>query len=105
MNTISGGKSDFDGGLFDLIIKSILGGLLLTVTIGIAYPWVYCMMVGWRINHTIIDGRRLHFYGNGGELIGQWIKMILLMIITLGIYSFWVGIALEKWAVERTHFE
>lgn len=105
MNIISSGKSDFDGGLLSLIGTSLLAGLLTVFTLGIAYPWAYCMMIGWRVNHTIIDGHRLHFHGTGGQLIGQWIKMLVLILVTLGIYSFWVGIALEKWAAERTHFE
>jgi len=97
-------KSYFDGGLLQLIGWKILGGLVTAVTIGICYPWALCMVYGWKINHTVIDGRRLKFTGTAVGLFGQWIKWLLLCLITLGIYSFWMGIALEKWKVKNTTF-
>lgn len=98
------GKSDFDGGLLQLIGWSILGWLVTVFTLGICFPWAICMQYGWRINHTIIEGRRLHFTGSASSLFGNWIKWFLLTIITLGIYGLWVGIALEKWKVRHTEF-
>ncbi|MDR5659449.1 DUF898 family protein [Serpentinicella sp. ANB-PHB4] len=108
MNNVKGyeqGESHFDGGLFQLIGWTLLGGIVTICTLGIAYPWALCRIYGWRINHTIIDGRRLRFTGSAVGLFGQWIKWLLLCIITLGIYVFWVQIALEKWRVKHTHFE
>lgn len=103
-NTYSNGDSYFDGGLFQLIGWSILGMLVTFVTFGICYPWALCMVYGWRINHTVINGRRLKFSGSAVGLFGNWIKWLLLSIITFGIYGFWVGIALEKWKVKNTSF-
>ena len=97
-------KSYFDGGLLQLIGWSILGGLIIAVTLGICYPWALCMQYGWKIKHTTIEGRRLNFTGSAVGLFGNWVKWLLLSIITLGIYSFWVGIALEKWKVRNTSF-
>lgn len=96
--------SYFDGGLFQLIGWSILGWLITVLTFGICYPWALCMVYGWRINHTVIEGRRLKFTGSAVGLFGQWLKWLLLTIITFGIYSFWVRIALEKWRVKNTMF-
>lgn len=62
------------------------------------------MVYGWKINHTVIEGRRLKFTGTAVGLFGNWIKWLLLSIITLGIYGFWVRIALEKWRVKNTIF-
>lgn len=101
MNT----ESYFDGGLFQLIGWSLLGFLITIFSFGILYPWAIVMVYGWRINHTVINGRRLKFSGTAMGLFGNWIKWLLLMIVTLGIYSFWVGIALEKWRVRNTSFE
>jgi len=98
-------NSYFDGGLLQLIGWTLLGGLITVITIGICYPWALCMIYGWKINHTVIEGKRLKFHGKAIGLFGNWIKWILLCIITLGIYSFWVGIALEKWKVKNTDFE
>lgn len=98
------GQSYFDGGLLQLIGWSILGSIITMCTFGICYPWALCMVYEWKINHTVIEGRRLQFNGKAIGLFGLWIKWFLLCIITLGIYSFWVGISLEKWRVKNTTF-
>jgi len=98
------GESYFDGGLLEFIGWKILGIIITTVTFGICYPWALCMVYGWKINHTVINGRRLRFNGKAINLFGNWIKWFFLCIITFGIYSFWLGIALEKWKVKNTSF-
>lgn len=106
MNSVNAsGKSYFDGGLLQLIGWSILGWLVTAFTAGICYPWALCMVYGWKINHTVIEGRRLKFTGSAAGLFGNWIKWLFFMVITLGIYSFWLRIALEKWKVKNTTFE
>lgn len=97
-------ESYFDGGLASLIGWSILGWLVTIVSLGILYPWSLCMVYGWRINHTVIEGKRLHFVGTPMGLFGTWIKWLFFCLITLGIYGFWMGIALEKWKVKNTVF-
>ena len=97
-------ESYFDGGLLILIGWYILGILITFFTFGICYPWALCMIYGWKINHTVIEGRRLRFTGSAWSLFGHWIIWLLLSFITLGIYLFWVGIALEKWKVKNTEF-
>lgn len=96
--------SYFDGGLLSYIGYCILGSIITTVTLGICFPWAICMLYEWRINHTVIEGRRLQFNGTALGLFGHWIKWLLLCIITLGIYGFWVWIALEKWKTKHTTF-
>ena len=103
LNTVAG-YSEFDGGLLQLIGWGIVAILLTTVTLGLGFPWAYCIMISWETKHTIINGRRLMFDGTGLQLIGKWIIWILLTIITFGIYSFWLGIKLKQWQVSHTHF-
>jgi len=98
------GESYFDGGLAQLIGWRILGALVTIATLGICYPWAFCMIYSWEASHTVINGRRLQFNGTAISLFGQWIKWLLLCIVTLGIYSFWLGIALKKWQVKNTSF-
>lgn len=98
------GTSYFDGGLLQLVGWTLLGILITAITFGICYPWALCMIYGWKINHTVIEGRRLQFDGKAVQLFGNWIKWFLLCIVTFGIYSFWLGIALEKWKVKHTQF-
>ncbi|GAA3627641.1 DUF898 family protein [Lactobacillus hamsteri] len=104
METKYGRNSFFDGGLFALIGWHILGFLVTFFTLGICYPWAICMIYGWRINHTVIEGRRMKFIGSAWGLFGNWIKWLLLSIITLGIYSFWVRIKLLDWKAKNTRF-
>ncbi len=97
-------NSYFDGKLLSFIGWVILGTLVTMVTFGICYPWALCMVYGWKINHTVVEGRRLKFTGSAISLFGNWIKWFLLCIITFGIYSFWLFIALEKWKAKNTIF-
>lgn len=99
-----GRHSFFDGSLLSLIGWSVLGYLITLFTLGICYPWALCMIYGWKINHTVVDGHRMQFHGTAVGLFGNWIKWLLLIIITFGIYSFWVTIKLEDWKVKNTTF-
>jgi len=104
VNTGTGLESYFDGGLLGLIGINILGFLITLCTFGICLPWAICITYKWKIEHTVICGRRLKFNGTAMGLFGNWMKWWLLCLVTLGIYSFWVGIALEKWRVKNTTF-
>ncbi|HDR7717794.1 hypothetical protein VSY18_29060 (plasmid) [Bacillus albus] len=99
-----GRQSFFDGGLLSFIGWSILGALITVFTFGICYPWALCMVYGWKINHTVVDGHRMKFNGSAVGLFGNWIKWLVLTFITLGIYGFWVSIKLEDWKVKNTTF-
>ena len=102
-NTTSS-KSYFDGGLLQYIGWKILGTIVTVFTFGICYPWALTMVYGWKINHTVIEGRRLQFNGSAIGLFGNWIKWWLLTVITFGIYGFWVFIKMENWKVRNTTF-
>lgn len=104
MEVHRGNNSFFDGGLLSLIGWSILGAIITAITFGICYPWALCMVYGWKINHTVIEGKRMRFNGSAFSLFGHWIKWLLLTIITLGIYGFWVTIKLEDWKARNTAF-
>ena len=97
-------KSYFDGGLLSYIGWIILSSFIITCTFGICFPWAICMFYGWKINHTIIEGKRLKFNGTAIGLFGNWIKWLLLIVVTFGIYAFWVHIKLEQWKVKNTTF-
>lgn len=97
-------KSYFDGGLLQLIGWKILGAIVTSITLGICYPWAFCMIYSWEAKHTVINGHRLRFTGTALQLFGHWIKWILLTIITLGIYGFWLNIKLVQWKTKHTEF-
>ncbi|BBM36247.1 DUF898 family protein [Pseudoleptotrichia goodfellowii] len=100
-----GNESYFDGELLTFIGVIILGAIITSITFGICYPWALCLVYGWKINHTVIEGRRLKFNGTAIGLFGNWIKWFLLTVITLGIYGLWLHIKLEQWKVKNTSFE
>ena len=104
VETKHGRNSFFDGGLFAYISWRILGFIITFCTLGICFPWAVCLVYGWEINHTVIEGHRMKFVGSAWGLFGNWIKWLLLSIITLGIYLFWVGIKLRDWKAKNTIF-
>ncbi|MCR5742296.1 MAG: DUF898 domain-containing protein [Lachnospiraceae bacterium] len=97
-------KSDFDGGLLQLVGYKILGFLVTVCTLGICLPWAFTMIYNWEYKHVTIDYNRLYFDGSAIGLFGQWIKWFLLTIITFGIYGLWVGIKLKKWQISHVNF-
>ena len=102
-NTVST-ESYFDGGLLQLIGWQILGALVTLFTLGICFPWAYCMIYSWEAKHTVINGKRLTFDGTAMQLLGKWILWMILTFITAGIYGFWLNIKLKQWKVKHTHF-
>ncbi|MBQ9394961.1 MAG: hypothetical protein IJU23_05530 [Proteobacteria bacterium] len=97
-------ESFFDGGLLQLIGWQILGALVTFLTLGICFPWAYCMVYRWEAKHTVINGKRLTFDGTATQLLGKWILWMILTFITAGIYGFWLNIKLKQWKVKHTHF-
>ena len=95
--------STWDGGVFDTVVNAIVASLIMTFTCGIATPWAICYMMKFIVEHAIIDGKRMTFDGNGGQLFGNWIKWFLLTIVTCGIYSFWVTPRMYKWVASHIH--
>ena len=81
-------ESYFDGGLLQLIGWKLLGALITICTLGICYPWAFCMVYSWEAKHIVINGRRLQFNRTTVGLFGNWIKWLLLTFITCGIYIF-----------------
>lgn len=98
-------RSYFDGGLLEYIFWFVLGSIVTILTAGICYPWAICMIYGWKINHTVIEGKRLKFKGTAISLFANWIVWWLLTVVTFGIYGFWMFIAVNKWKVKNTVFE
>lgn len=97
-------ESFFDGGLLQLIGWNLLGVIVTVLTLGICYPWAFCMKYNWEVKHTVINGHRLQFNGTAAGLFVLWVKWLLLSVITLGIYLFWVNISLKKWKTRHTYY-
>jgi uncharacterized membrane protein YjgN (DUF898 family) len=97
--------SYFDGKILELIGWKLLSYLITCVSAGIAYPWGKCMVYRYQFSHTIYNGKRLKFEGNGGDLFVNRFKWIFFTIITLGIYGWWVPAKKANWVISNLHFE
>ena len=97
--------SYFDGKLLDLMGWNFLRIVLTIATLGIGYAWGECFYLKYKLSHTILNGKRLKFEGEGSELFVEQFKWTFLTVITLGIYSLWVPIKRINWVVSKLHFE
>jgi len=102
INQVIYSKSEFKGGLLDLFTINIVFYLITLFTIGLGYPFAYCMREKWLADRSYINGRQLKFIGTVSDIFIKLIKWSLLSIITLGIYSFWLSLNKYKWKIENT---
>ena len=104
-NVIPAKKSYFDGKLIALIGINLLTALVTTVTLGFAYPAMYCFKKRWIYASTVINGYRLKFTGTGAGLFGKYILWNFLSIITFGIFALWLPIKYQKWEVKHVEID
>lgn len=97
--------SYFDGSLIELIGYRILAILITLFTFTLASAWAEKILISYKIEHTVYNGKRLKFEGTGASLFVQRFKWGLLTLITFGIYALWIPIKKEKWVVSNIHFE
>ena len=96
--------SYFDGSLIELIGYRILAILITLFTFTLASAWAEKLLLSYKIEHTVYNGKRLKFEGTGASLFVQRFKWGLLTLITFGIYALWIPIKKEKWVVSNIHF-
>ena len=97
-------KSEFTGSTFEYVIYIIIGTIITTITLGLGFTIVFCMIKKWETEHTYIEGKQLEFTGDPFELFGKYIIWWVLTIITIGIYSLFIPVRLKQWEVEHTQF-
>ena len=102
---LKGKPSRFEGRLIALIGITLLTGLVTTITLGLAYPAMYCFKKRWQYANTIINGYRMKFTGTGMQLFGKSIVWVLLSVVTLGIYSLWLPIKYQQWEVKHVEID
>ena len=96
--------SKYKAGAIAEFFMSFLVFLGSVCTLFIAYPFLFCAKEKWKASRTYINGRRLEFDGNGGQLIGKWILWLFLCIITLMIYAILcMPLNMQRWKTKHTH--
>jgi uncharacterized membrane protein YjgN (DUF898 family) len=96
-----GAGPKFQGGVLAIFLFTLWAVPFMTITLGIAVPWLICIVMRWICSNTTKNGRRFRFKGTGGGLFGRFIVWWLLTLITLGIYSFWSTRNQIRWVVEN----
>lgn len=97
--------SYFDGKFIEYLGYKLLALLITLVTFLIAKPWADKLLLEYKINHSVYNGKRLKFEGKGTSLFVQRFKWFLLTLVTFGIYAWWIPIKMEQWIASNTHFE
>lgn len=94
-------NSRFDGTFLGFLGVTLVTNFLSLITLGLAFPWLWCYKQRWIYEHTCINGYRLYFDGRGVQLIGKWLLWLLLTIITLTLFAFWIPLQLKKWEIKH----
>lgn len=97
--------SIFEGNSFEHLGYSILTSIITTVTCGIAFPWMDCIMNKWRYKNTIINKQKLSFDLTGGKMFGTWLLNGILTVITCGIYSCWAECKMNRLVISHIHVD
>ncbi len=95
--------SRFEGRLIAFIGINLLTTFVSVITLGFAYPAMYCFKKRWIYANTIINGYRLKFTGKGSQLFGKYMLWTFLGIITFGVFTLWWPIKYQQW--ETNHVE
>jgi len=97
----------FTGSVFGLFKETLIGSILLIITVGFYTPWFICRVHRWFCSNTIIKDKAgnevsLQFRGAGGELFLTYLVGLILTVLTLGIYGFWFVVKTHKFFLENT---
>ena len=79
-------ETKFTGSAWYIFFLPFWAGIVFTLSLGLAFPWVQCAIINWVVKNTTIGGKRLKFNGSGGGLFGRYIIWWLLTIVTIGLY-------------------
>ena len=96
------GKSKFDGKFSGWILYTLLKYALAFFTLGICYSIGIYLFSKWKVNHTVINGRRLSFKGKISQIFWKCILWEFLGIVTFGLFSTSVPFRIKKWEINNS---
>lgn len=105
MAEVVGVESKYTVGTFKAGLISVVEALLSFVSLGWLKPVVYIWKMKTEVENTWINGKKLVFTGNVGDLYKKYIIWLLLTYVTFGIYGLFLSRNLLAYQCEHTHFE
>lgn len=100
-----GSVGQFDGNSFEYFGYGLLSVLLLTISCGLAFPWINTIILKWEMRHTMVASDQMQYDGTAIGILGQYILVAILTIITLGIYAPWGTVRLNRYIFSHTHVD
>jgi len=118
-----GRRLTFDGTARQALVLLLLTAVLLPLSCGLAFPWLYALWKKWEWQHSRLsrdpvvrdlrgaeareaadDGgwRDFVFEGRGGTLVGPFLWNAALVGLTLGLYAPWASVNLFRWEAEHS---
>ncbi|MCP4683259.1 MAG: DUF898 family protein [Desulfobacterales bacterium] len=102
---IRGRPVQFKGTGGQLLLLSLVNGLLIMITLGIYCPWAICKIIEWKTRNTLVEGKPSRFNGTGASLFVFFlIHLMILPLLTLGIYYFWGMFRFYAWKEENSEY-
>ena len=95
--------SRFEGSVIAFIGITLLTNFLTGISLGFAFPAMYCFKKRWIYLNTVVNGYRLRFTGTGGQLFGKYLLWMLLTLLTCGVFALWLPVKYQQW--ETKHIE
>ena len=89
---------------FKMLVFRLLKLIGMTMTAGLAYPWLESWYIHKWANRLIIDGRRVRYSGSASGLLVSWIKTWILSVLTLSLYWWLKGARTASRYVPRHWF-
>ena len=98
------GKFEYKGTGLAYLWLMIWTGILILITLGLAFPWAYTAKQRWIAARTFIDNKQLVFKGTGMGMFGTWLLVVFLTMITLAIYAPWGYCRIKRWQTNNLYF-
>lgn len=76
--------------------------LIAGITFGLYFPWAMVRLLKLKASHTLMNEKRVSFYGTGAQLFVLILIHGLLTLLTFGIYAPWALCRFFRWRAENT---
>ena len=93
-----------DGSSFKYALLALGWGLVVALTLGLAYNVYRTRIQAYKMSHTWFGDRRFSFDGRASDLFGIWFLTWLFLIPTLGLIYVWYRVREFRYFLSRTGY-